>query len=239
MSRSSGGTDGTGTGTGKRDSGRYRLGIIGDLQDRNRSEPAPAQKWPKAHPGTGTGTGLVPTVRYSVLHFALFRFRFQPRNQVMHNSHIETYIVLASEVNVIVIDGLRQRQQPLIKVRPEGVISLSASSCASLSARQARQTTPPLLAFAVAMLLDIPLRRHFSEFAVKEDMLCMLYYVLDNVYTLAWLAYSDYSHQIWSAYDPPLFSKQKTNSDCTRSSWNKRGIKTKEHCQVEIKLEPR
>ncbi|KAL4561415.1 hypothetical protein LXL04_033581 [Taraxacum kok-saghyz] len=36
-------------------------------------------KWPKAHPGTGTGTGLVPTVRYSVLHFALFRFRFQPR----------------------------------------------------------------------------------------------------------------------------------------------------------------
>ncbi|KAL4560799.1 hypothetical protein LXL04_032953 [Taraxacum kok-saghyz] len=51
------------------------------------------------------------------------------------------------------------------KERLNGVISLSASPCASLSARQ---TTPPPLAFVVAMLLAIALRRHFSEFAVKE-----------------------------------------------------------------------
>ncbi|KAL4581642.1 hypothetical protein LXL04_006168 [Taraxacum kok-saghyz] len=104
----------------------------------------------------------------------------------------------------------------------ERVISLSASPCALLSARQARQTTPPLLAFVVAMLLAIPFCRHFSEFAVKEDMLCMLYYVLDNVYTLAWLTYADYSHQIWSTYANSLkWEEEEIGLEIESTRWSK------------------
>ncbi|KAL4585668.1 hypothetical protein LXL04_010292 [Taraxacum kok-saghyz] len=51
-------------------------------------EPAPAQKWPKAHPGTGTG--LVPTVRMSI------KFE-KPRESEpswhQHQNHIEFLLV--------------------------------------------------------------------------------------------------------------------------------------------------